>query len=96
MIHLPVESEITELNYSNGGIEVIFKNGATAFISVDDVFNRLKDLRPTKETLKYRSKNMNKEQQIKEMTKIVDEYFEVYCSTPKDIAETQRTLFTHY
>lgn len=55
MIHFPVESEITELNYSNGGIEVIFKNGTTAFISVDDVFNGLKDLQPTKETLRYRS-----------------------------------------
>ncbi len=73
MIHFPVESEITELNYSNGGIEVIFKNGTTAFISVDDVFNGLKDLQPTKETLRYRSENMNKEQQIKEMAKIVDE-----------------------
>lgn len=75
MIHFPVESEITELNYSNGGIEVIFKNGATAFISVDDVFNGLKDLQPTKETLRYRSENMNKEQQIKEMAKIDEKVY---------------------
>ena len=79
MIHFPVESEITELNYSNGGIEVIFKNGTTAFISVNDVLNGLKDLQPTKETLKYRSENMNKEQQ-KEMAKIVDEDEKVYLS----------------
>lgn len=46
------------------------------------------DLKPTRETMKYRSKKMNKKNQIEEMAKIVDEYFEVYCTTPKDIAES--------
>lgn len=63
MIHFPVESKIIAIEYSNGGFKIIFKNGTAGFISVDDVFNRLKDLHPTKETLKYRSENMNKEQQ---------------------------------
>lgn len=88
MIHFPVESKIIAIEYSNGGFKIIFKNGTAGFISVDDVFNRLKDLHPTKETLKYRSENMNKDQQIEEMAKIVDEYFEVYDTTPKEIAES--------
>lgn len=31
---------------------------------------------------------MTNKEKIEEMAKIVDEYFEVYCTTPKDIAES--------